>query len=79
MRPTTGDRSELQRPKENQREQDRIPMHWPAEWAEPSRLKLLEGTPINCLIGETPPPFPLGDDLEPTFPLWWKGLSRSTG
>lgn len=43
---------------------DRIPMRWPAEWTEPSRLELLEGTPINCLVGESPPPFPLSDGLE---------------
>jgi len=40
---------------------ERVPMRWPAEWTDPARLELLEGTPINCLVGDEPPPFPLGD------------------
>jgi hypothetical protein len=40
---------------------DRIPMRWPAEWTEPSRLEILKGTVVNCLVGEEQPPFPLGD------------------
>ncbi len=36
-------------------------MRWPDEWKDPSRLELLKGTPINCLVGESPPPFPLGE------------------
>jgi hypothetical protein len=38
-----------------------IPFRWPAEWKDASRLELLKGTPFNCLVGEAPPPFPLGD------------------
>ncbi len=38
-----------------------IPFRWPSGWKDPARLGLLKGTPINCLVGETPPPFPLGD------------------
>ncbi len=38
-----------------------IPFRWPAEWKDASKLDLLKGTPINCLVGEAPPPFPLGD------------------
>ena len=38
-----------------------IPFRWPAEWQDASRLELLKGTPFNCLAGEAPPPFPLGD------------------
>lgn len=38
-----------------------IPMRWPAAWTDASKLDLLKGTPINCLAGDTPPPFPLGD------------------
>jgi hypothetical protein len=37
-----------------------IPFRWPQEWKDPSKLELLKGTPINCLVGEAPPPFPLG-------------------
>jgi hypothetical protein len=29
---------------------DRIPMRWPAGWADPAALELLKGTPINCLV-----------------------------
>jgi hypothetical protein len=36
-------------------------MRWPAAWTDASKLDLLKGTPINCLAGDTPPPFPLGD------------------
>jgi hypothetical protein len=38
-----------------------IPFRWPAEWKDVSRLELLRGTPFNCLAGDAPPPFPLGD------------------
>lgn len=38
-----------------------IPFHWPPEWKDASKLELLKGTPINCLVGEAPPPFPLGN------------------
>jgi len=38
-----------------------IPFRWPVEWKDASRLELLKGTPINCLVGDAPPPFPLGD------------------
>ncbi len=37
-----------------------IPFRWPQEWKDPSKLDLLKGTPINCLVGEAPPPFALG-------------------
>ncbi len=37
-----------------------IPFRWPQEWKDPSKLDLIKGTPINCLVGEAPPPFPLG-------------------
>ncbi len=38
-----------------------IPFRWPAQWKDASRLELLKGTPINCLVGSAPPSFPLGD------------------
>lgn len=38
-----------------------IPMKWPVEWDNPSKLDLIRNTPINCLVGEKPPPFDLGD------------------
>ena len=38
-----------------------IPFRWPEEWKDPSKLALLQGTPINCLVGQAPPPFPIGD------------------
>jgi hypothetical protein len=37
-----------------------IPFRWPKEWKDSSKLDLLKNTPINCLVGEAPPPFPLG-------------------
>ncbi len=40
---------------------DLVPMRWPVGWKDPARLELIQGTPINCLVGEAPPPFPLGD------------------
>ena len=39
---------------------DLIPMRWPADWTSASSLDLLKGTPINCLVGETAPGFPIG-------------------
>jgi hypothetical protein len=38
-----------------------VPFRWPAEWKDPSALALLKGTPINCLAGSAPPPFPIDD------------------
>ncbi len=38
-----------------------VPFRWPAEWKDASALALLKGTPINCLAGSSPPPFPIGD------------------
>jgi len=38
-----------------------VPFRWPAEWNDPSALALLKGTPVNCLTGSSPPPFPIGD------------------
>ena len=38
-----------------------IPFRWPVEWKDASRLDLLKGTPINCLVGDAPPPFSTGD------------------
>jgi hypothetical protein len=38
-----------------------IPFRWPKEWQDPTRLSLIQGTPINCLVGEAPPPFAIGD------------------
>ncbi|MCC7174390.1 MAG: hypothetical protein IT159_04265 [Bryobacterales bacterium] len=37
-----------------------IPFRWPKEWTDPAKLAWLQGTPINCLVGEVPPPFPTG-------------------
>jgi hypothetical protein len=37
-----------------------IPFYWPPEWKDASKLELLKGTPINCLVGEAAPAFPLG-------------------
>ena len=49
-----------------------IPFRWPEEWKDASRLDLLKGTPFNCLVGNAPPPFPLGDlpflKLDPDHP-----------
>jgi hypothetical protein len=36
-----------------------LPFRWPASWTEAAMLDLLKGTPLNCIAGETPPPFPL--------------------
>jgi hypothetical protein len=38
-----------------------IPFRWPKEWTEASRLSLLQGTPFNCIVGETQPTFSLGN------------------
>jgi hypothetical protein len=38
-----------------------IPFRWPAEWRDPSKLSFLKGTPVNCLVGSSPPPFPVGE------------------
>ena len=38
-----------------------IPLRWPKGWRDASTLGLIKGTPINCLVGESPPPFPIGD------------------
>ena len=38
-----------------------VTFRWPAEWNDPSALALLKGTPVNCLAGNAPPPFPIGD------------------
>ena len=49
-----------------------IPFRWPVEWKDASKLDLLKGTPFNCLAGDAPPPFPLGDlpfvKLDPDHP-----------
>ena len=37
-----------------------IPFRWPASWTDASNLELLKGSPITCIAGEKPPPFPLG-------------------
>ena len=29
-----------------------IPMRWPKEWHDASKLELIKGTPINCLAGK---------------------------
>jgi hypothetical protein len=51
---------------------EQIPMRWPKEWNDASKLELIKGTPINCLAGEAPPSFPLGDvafvRLDPASP-----------
>ncbi len=41
--------------------QELVPLRWPPEWKDPSKLDLIKGTPVNCLVGGAPPPFPLGD------------------
>lgn len=38
-----------------------IPFRWPAEWKDSSKLDILKGTPINCIVGAVPPPFPCGE------------------
>jgi hypothetical protein len=49
-----------------------IPFRWPIAWKDASKLDLLSGTPINCLAGETPPPFTSADfpfvKLDPDHP-----------
>lgn len=51
---------------------DWIPMRWPAAWADASKLELVRRTPINCLIGDSPLPFALGEihflRLDPASP-----------
>lgn len=51
---------------------DWIPMRWPAAWTDASRLELVRRTPINCLAGDSPPPFALGEirfvRLDPASP-----------
>jgi hypothetical protein len=37
-----------------------IPFRWPASWTDAAKLALLQGSPVNCIAGEAPPPFPLG-------------------
>jgi hypothetical protein len=37
-----------------------IPFRWPALWTDAANLDFLRGTPIDCIAGEAPPPFPLG-------------------
>jgi hypothetical protein len=44
-----------------------IPFRWPAEWKDASRLDLVRGTPINCLVGAAPPPF--STNGLPFFPI----------
>ncbi len=29
---------------------DLVPMEWPSEWKDPALLKLLQGSPVNCLL-----------------------------
>jgi hypothetical protein len=38
---------------------DWIPVDWPAPWAQPERLKVLEGSPVNCLLLSAPASAPL--------------------
>jgi hypothetical protein len=49
-----------------------VPFRWPAEWRDESALALVKGTPISCLAGGSPPPFPIGDlpfiKLDPDSP-----------
>jgi len=49
-----------------------VPFRWPVEWRDPSTLAILKGTPLNCLAGSSPPPFPIGDmpfvKLDPDHP-----------
>jgi hypothetical protein len=51
---------------------ERIPFRWPEQWADASHLEWLKGTPINCIVGQAPPPFPLAGyefvKLEPSQP-----------
>lgn len=51
---------------------DCIPMRWPTAWTDASSLELVRRTPINCLIGDSPPPFALGEirfvRLDPASP-----------
>jgi len=58
-----------------------IPFRWPAEWKDVSKLDLLRGTPINCLAGETAPPFTSADfpfvKLDPEHPP--KGVTLREG
>ena len=46
---------------EDQMKSDWIPMRWPRQWKDPSSLELIQGTPINCLVGEEGAPLPPGD------------------
>ncbi len=32
---------------------NRVPFRWPSDWSEPALLKLLAGSPINCLLLES--------------------------
>jgi hypothetical protein len=40
--------------------QELIPLRWPGEWRDSATLDLIKGSPINCLVGDAPPPFPIG-------------------
>lgn len=66
-----------------------IPFRWPSEWKDASKLDLIKGTPINCLVGDAPPPFPLGDlrfiqkgrlpdDIAPREGAWPRVLLAAT-
>lgn len=40
---------------------DLVPMRWPAAWTDAAKRQLIQGTPINCLTGDSPPAFPPGE------------------
>lgn len=64
---------------------DLAPMEWPAQWQDPALLRLLDNTPVNCLLlpKEAPPALrdaALARHLEcPPAPQWgsWKELDWS--
>lgn len=51
---------------------DLVPLRWPEAWKDAAKLERLRGTPINCLVGDRPPEFPLGElrflRLDPASP-----------
>ena len=61
---------------------DLVPMEWPPDWRDPAPLKLLEGSPVNCLLLPKDAPPALRGAAEtaklevPSPPAWrsWKEI-----